>query len=220
MSEETLDYTPCPACGGSVHVPKMNWYGGQIRQPYKSCSCVPFTAVNHPDTDPSRAQRDLDCDIYNLKRWMNTFARLIPQGAGPSSGSEDYIPEDLHMQTPKLALPDHVLKGILKASEERVRNSYGGPKAQIFVHVCLYCGDVTPSYSGGSVGEIELQSYQLCHGCRAFKIKDPDTFQWISKVLKFGYVRAPEEMAPVFPPKPPPPPPAVPEPAKAITLDE
>lgn len=214
---ESQDSVSCPSCGGDIKVPGRNWHGGDLGQPYKSCDCVPVAGIIHPDQKPSESIHDLSMNVHNLERWVNILARLIPHGYGSSHGTNPYIAEDLHSQS--LSLPEHVLKALLESKEKELRE-YHGQKTEIFVKVCLYCGFVQFSHSGSSVGEIRFLGYELCSTCSQFKGSDPMTFQWISKVIKFGYVRAPEEMMPVMPPPPPPPPPSQPEPVKAITLDE
>jgi hypothetical protein len=214
--QEQLDSMMCPTCGGTINVPKEYWYGGETQQPFKLCSCKPFPAVLYPDQAPGNALGDVQTDVYNLKRWMNVLGRLLPQGNGKSYSVGPYMAEDLHNQG--LALPEHVLKGLLKSVEKelRLRHNMSGTEL-LFVKVCLYCGHVEFSHSGGSVGEIRLLNYELCQECRRVRGSNPETFKWISRVIKFGYVRAPEQMMPIMPP---PPPPAASEPFKAITLDE
>lgn len=209
MSEGT-DNVFCPQCGGTIYVPQKSWAGGDRPQAYRLCSCEPLPISE--DLNESQQVQMLTKSVVELTKWVNILLRQVPRSSGPVYPGSVYISEDLHNQN--LALPEHVANGILKDNEKSLRE-YNG-KAEIYVNICLYCGKVQASHTGDKVGEIRLLGYKLCDDCDKFKRENPMPFQWMSKAMRFGYVRAPEQPMPVMPPVPPPEPP---EAIKAITME-
>jgi hypothetical protein len=168
------------------------------------------------DPDASLPVRHLSEDVQRLQKWVSVLARCIPHGSGPTTKSGAYIPEDLHNLD--LALPSHVLDKIFEANSADAKKTYGDQ--QVRAEVCLYCGYFHANHGGAGPSEIVLHQYKLCHGCQAVKDLSPDIFRWVSKIIQFGYVRAPAVPMPIMPPEPPPLPPLPAEAIKAITLEE
>jgi hypothetical protein len=212
---ENAESVYCPQCSGTIYVPGRNWHGAELPQAYKCCYCEP-PPVSPPHEAASAIVRDLTEDVRRLQKWVTVLARLIPQGSGPVTMSpSSWVNEDLHNMG--LALPDHVLKGILELTEKTFRGSH--PKGTISVNVCLYCGDsYLLSVNKLVENSVVLNGYAICGVCSVMRHENKEVFSWVSKIIKFGYVRAPEQMPPVMPPPPPPRPDQM-EHHKVITLD-
>lgn len=197
------DMIPCPKCGAGFYVPSL-YSNGSDGPAYRSCQCSFEQGGSSGGnlTPDETAHR-----IFQLEGLVKILMRTIRSSPKNILVANEDLQQYNQYSTTKLKVPKAMVENAIRRGDALYKTDNKGVRSYT---LCLYCGMVNlVCMSPGDDTSILAEYPQTCGNCTIFKGEHPEVFDWVSNILKWGYLA---EMVPMQKPQEQPEPEPAPEP--------